>query len=314
MIFLHTAPGCLIFESNLNTMGHLFPALAMEHNRQGGTESVDAGAQLSAWSRDVHLTLEEQRRLLALRTMPLDRSSRTKIAPYLRNAATALHRAEGARAVARAFLRVERAHTRRAAELRIRAMRQATRIALIRARLPPHLQTALDKALAAPQPATTAAQLAQLQAQMQAQPEPEPEPEPEIEPEPEEDPCEFPQIKRVTAAALAECPQYVRGRLTAERVAGVVEKINHFVRLKYELLSRPAKQVKGPDRDRRAAFRANAEDPNVKGQTFVSDAELKAYTDFKMDATTRSTINVLRHLGALKEIRGKNNVRCFIVR
>ncbi len=83
--------------------------------------------------------------------------------------------------------------------------------------------------------------------------------------------------------------------------------------VKYSLLKKKHRELKAGDVDKWQAFQ-DSECAETKGQKFVTDGELKDFGDFKMDPTARSVINVLRHIGALKEVRGKNKTRIFIVK
>lgn len=125
---------------------------------------------------------------------------------------------------------------------------------------------------------------------------------------------EFPEVEFVTAKQLKSAPQYVKGRLTVDKITPVVERLNSFLRTKYTILRKNRRDLRtDAERDMAHMFQ-ESECPETEDKEFVTDLELKKLSDFKMDATARSAINVLRHVGSLKEVRGKNKARIFIVR
>ncbi len=268
------------------------------------------GDVLKASVRCINTEVAYQRRAMELRSMPLDRTTREAMQPHLDEVVALIDRLDKHRATIDCFMRREEALNARVLRMRARALHQARRMAAIRDHLPQALADALEEALVVPQtlpePSATAEQLVE-QVPEVAVPDPVPEPEPEPA-------CNLPQLARVTDAELADCPQYVKGRLTVEKIGRVVEKFNQFVCAKYEIADRTLRECRaGPDRERWQAYK-DSECEETHGETFVTDLELRAFSDFKMDATARQTINVLRHLGRIKEVRGKKKARCFILK
>lgn len=270
------------------------------------TAAPTAGDALNRWEAHISEEVESHKRALEFRTMPLDTRTRGQMQPHLELVVREIEYLEAERDKLRTYLDREAALQVRIATVRSVAITQAKRIALIRARLPENIAKALDDALADPKAALAASE---------PEPEPVPEPIPEVVEEEEEmPPCDYPQIRRVNDSALKECPQYVKGRLTVERIAVVVDKMNEFIREKYSIASISSnRKLRGADRDRWAIYKEN-ETKETEGTTFITDGELRTYSTFKMDATARSTINVLRHLGSIKEVRGKNKARYFIIK
>lgn len=259
-----------------------------------------------------------QRRAMELRTMPLDRSTRELMQPQLDSALTLFELLDKHSKSLQNFLSREEALNARILRVRARSLNQARRIVAIREQLPEHLSTALDEMLVQRE-AAIERELANNVEQPHTGSEPvietSAEPQLELKPQPDPEPvCEFPQLARVTDSELADCPQYVKGRLTVDKIARVVNKFNEFVCTKYVIADRTLRECRaGPDRERWQAFK-DSECPETEGETFVTDLELRAFSDFKMDATARQTINVLRHIGRIKEVRGKKKARCFILK
>lgn len=121
-----------------------------------------------------------------------------------------------------------------------------------------------------------------------------------------------PQIRHVSPEELDEAPQYVKGRLNVEKISVVVDKLNEILDKKYALLSKPFRELSSQEmakyEDLRDAFCSE-----VKGKQFITDNEIKGFGGCRMDATVKSVINILRHVGAMKEVRGKNRARIFII-
>lgn len=123
---------------------------------------------------------------------------------------------------------------------------------------------------------------------------------------------DVPQIREVAQEELDLAPQYVRGRLTVEKITTVVEKLNEILEKKYSLLSKPFRDLNSREISQYETLR-EAFCPEVHGKVFVTDVEIKGFGSYRMDAMVKSVINILRHVCAVKEIRGENRSRIFII-
>ncbi|KAI0563201.1 Spindle and kinetochore-associated protein [Gracilaria domingensis] len=121
-----------------------------------------------------------------------------------------------------------------------------------------------------------------------------------------------PQIRYVTQEELDDAPQYVKGRLSIEKISTVVDKFNVILEKKYTLLSRPFRELTSQEMSKYEDLR-DAFCPEVSGKEFITDSEIKGFGGCRMDAAVKSVINILRHVSAMKEIRGKNKTRIFII-
>lgn len=121
-----------------------------------------------------------------------------------------------------------------------------------------------------------------------------------------------PIVRAATSQELADAPQYVKGRLTLEKVEAVAKKLTEIAERKYALLARPKGTLSTTDHNVCDDFR-EAECDETDGMKFLTDAEIKGFGKYRLDSTAKSVINVLRHIGSLKEIRGKNRCRVFII-
>lgn len=110
---------------------------------------------------------------------------------------------------------------------------------------------------------------------------------------------------------LRRAPSYVKGRLKLDKVNAVVEKINKVAETKYKLLAKPRAQLTSADFDKLTDYE-QGDCSETEGCRFITDADIRASGELRIDSTTKGVINLLRHIGAIKEIRGKSKVRIFI--
>eukprot|EP00871_Galdieria_phlegrea_P001707 jgi/Galph1/2537/GphlegSOOS_G1188.1 len=111
-------------------------------------------------------------------------------------------------------------------------------------------------------------------------------------------------VGHISGDELNLVPQYLRGRLTTEKVNQVIDKLDTLYREKYALLSKPLRGLSSAEIDKVTEYR-NQEIDQVLNSYFLSDHDLKTCPLLKFDATTKNTLNVLRHLGRLKEVQSK---------
>jgi Spindle and kinetochore-associated protein 1 len=122
-----------------------------------------------------------------------------------------------------------------------------------------------------------------------------------------------PNIQSVDADDLDAAPQYVKGRLTVERIDAVVATLNKVVQAKYTLLRKPLRSLSSQEATRwHEMTSAEGDCPEVEGRSFFTDADIRAEC-IAMDSTLKTAINILRHVSILKELRGKNRVRVFVI-
>lgn len=122
----------------------------------------------------------------------------------------------------------------------------------------------------------------------------------------------IPVITSVSQEELDAAPQYVKGRLTVEKIERVVDSLNKIAAAKYKILAKSYRDLNTVDKNIYQDFQEN-ECKETAGKQFLTDAEIKGFGEFRLDATAKSVINVLRHVGALKHVRGKNNVTILII-
>lgn len=120
------------------------------------------------------------------------------------------------------------------------------------------------------------------------------------------------KVRSATEQELAAAPQYVKGRLTIENLDKVAQKLTEIATSKYELLRKPNSALSPAELSHCQAFREAFCD-ETNGKKFITESEIKGFGEYRIDFTVKNGINVLRHIGSLKEVRGKNRTRIFII-
>lgn len=121
-----------------------------------------------------------------------------------------------------------------------------------------------------------------------------------------------PVIRSVTKSELSAAPQYVKGRLTLEKIERVTQSLNKIAADKYRLLGKGFRELSPSERDLYQELKEN-ECEETKGMVYLTEAEIKGFGKLRIDSTVKSVINVLRHVGSLKHVRGKNKSTILLI-
>lgn len=275
------------------------------------------GACVDAWVADTNLQLSKIRTMTQLRTAPRNVDAREKMSPYIEAVEQLVSVAQEQTRQIHDHVRSGQMQRLRMKRLAARAAQYEARIHAIRARIPPEFAETFEAMLAAPPtpPASTSA--AAPPGHEPASPAPPSAPAtpspPRTPPPPRTGSLEFPLVAMVTEEELDDAPQYVKGRLTLKKIEDVVEKLNEFIIGKYTVVRKGRRGVAGEEKKKWEAFH-DMQCPEGEGETYITDAEIKKLSSIKLNPTVTQAINVLRHIGAIKEVRGKNKIRIFIVR
>lgn len=119
-------------------------------------------------------------------------------------------------------------------------------------------------------------------------------------------------VRPVSEVELNAAPQYVRGRMTVTKINTVASRLSEIASAKYSLMRRPNSTLLPADLCLCQDFQQATCDETV-GHNFLTEGEIKGFGKYRIDATVKSAINILRHIGSLKEIRGKNSVRILLI-
>lgn len=120
-----------------------------------------------------------------------------------------------------------------------------------------------------------------------------------------------PRMDYVTVDELKNISSYMRGRLTLDKINGAIDEAHALLDKKYKAMAAAA----APGAKGRAALTAAVknwkmeETLDTKGVFFWTSGDMKMGKVLKIDGTGKSVLQVLRHLGRIREIRGEGVVR-----
>ncbi|XP_010581323.1 SKA complex subunit 1 [Haliaeetus albicilla] len=115
----------------------------------------------------------------------------------------------------------------------------------------------------------------------------------------------------ITAEEFESVPAYMKGRLTYDQINAVVQEVNKAVVGKYKILHQPLKSMNGAVRNLYHRF-LEEETKDTKGEFFIVEADIKEFTQLKVDKRFHSILNILRHCQRVREVRGSRLVRYVI--
>lgn len=119
---------------------------------------------------------------------------------------------------------------------------------------------------------------------------------------------EFPKLAYLTVEEFDQIPKYIKGRTSYDQVNNAIDEIHKVITAKYKILRLPRSAMGEPVMKKYKAFK-EAEIPDIEGEYFFIDDDLKTYSQMKMDSTGRAILTMLRHCGRLREVRGKKLLR-----
>uniref|UniRef100_A0A8C8SIL5 SKA complex subunit 1 n=1 Tax=Pelusios castaneus TaxID=367368 RepID=A0A8C8SIL5_9SAUR len=135
--------------------------------------------------------------------------------------------------------------------------------------------------------------------------------EPECAKKPTKEPKFIKEAPLITAQEFESVPAYMRGRLTYDQINGVVHDLNKAVVSKYKILHQPMKSMSSAVRNLYHRF-LEEETKDTKGEFFIVEADIKEFTQLKLDKRFHSILNILRHCQRVREVRGARLVRYVI--
>ncbi|XP_068960385.1 spindle and kinetochore-associated protein 1 isoform X2 [Petaurus breviceps papuanus] len=131
---------------------------------------------------------------------------------------------------------------------------------------------------------------------------------------PEKPPKEQKPIKEMlllTSDEFDNVPAYMKSRLTYYQINDFIKEINKAVASKYRILYLPKRTMNSSTRNLYHKF-IEDETKDTKGQYFVVEADIKEFTNLKVDKRFHVILNILRHCRRLSEVRGGGLVRYVI--
>ncbi|NXY38225.1 SKA1 protein, partial [Pomatorhinus ruficollis] len=115
----------------------------------------------------------------------------------------------------------------------------------------------------------------------------------------------------ITTEEFESVPTYMKGRITYDQINAVVQQLNKAVVDKYKILYQPLKSMSAPVRNLYHRF-IEEETKDTKGVFFIVEADIKEFTQLKLDKRFHSILNILRHCQRVREIRGSGLIRYVI--
>ncbi|KFO92794.1 Spindle and kinetochore-associated protein 1, partial [Buceros rhinoceros silvestris] len=128
---------------------------------------------------------------------------------------------------------------------------------------------------------------------------------------PAKEPRPIKEAALITAEEFESVPAYMKGRLTYDQINAVVQEMNKAVEGKYKILHQPLKSMNTTVRKLYHRF-LEEETKDTKGEFFIVDADIKEFTQLKVDKRFHSILNILRHCQRVREVRGSRLVRYVI--
>ncbi|KFQ28522.1 Spindle and kinetochore-associated protein 1, partial [Merops nubicus] len=119
------------------------------------------------------------------------------------------------------------------------------------------------------------------------------------------------EITLITAEEFENVPGYMKGRLTYEQINTVVQDLNKALQSKYKILHQPLKSMSAPVRNLYHRFQEE-ETKDTKGKFFIVEADIKEFTQQKVDKRFHGILDILRHCQRLREVRGSRLVRYVV--
>ncbi|NXX30338.1 SKA1 protein, partial [Nicator chloris] len=115
----------------------------------------------------------------------------------------------------------------------------------------------------------------------------------------------------ITTEEFESVPAYMKGRITYDQINAVVQQMNKAVVDKYKILYQPLKSMSAPVRNLYHRF-VEEETKDTKGVFFIVEADIKEFTQLKLDKRFHSILNILRHCQRVREVRSSGLIRYVI--
>eukprot|EP00040_Diaphanoeca_grandis_P027317 m.155151 g.155151 ORF g.155151 m.155151 type:complete len:256 (-) comp30926_c0_seq1:321-1088(-) len=114
---------------------------------------------------------------------------------------------------------------------------------------------------------------------------------------------EIVKMEYVKVDEFDDTPKYIRGRVSRDQVNEIIDMIFSTMQKKYKILSQNRSKLSDLDRQRCTVYK-ETESKETDGFQFVVENDFKELCNQKLDNSARTSFNILRHLGRMKEIRG----------
>ncbi|NXA89903.1 SKA1 protein, partial [Melanocharis versteri] len=119
------------------------------------------------------------------------------------------------------------------------------------------------------------------------------------------------EVALITTEEFESVPAYMKGRITYDQINAVVQQMNKAVVGKYKILYQPLKYMSAPVRNLYHRF-MEEETKDTRGVFFVVEADIKEFTQQKLDKRFHSILSILRHCQRVREVRSSGLIRYVI--
>ncbi|KAL5004496.1 hypothetical protein ScPMuIL_017952 [Solemya velum] len=121
----------------------------------------------------------------------------------------------------------------------------------------------------------------------------------------------MPTVEYLTVEEFEAVPKYMRGRIAYNQVNMAADELSKAVRGKYKILSMKRSTLSDAKRRMYERFKMQ-ENKETSGLYFIVEADIKDFSNLKLDGVARSIFTILRHVGRLREIRGGGVTRLVV--
>ncbi|KAG7523115.1 spindle and kinetochore-associated protein 1 [Solea senegalensis] len=119
------------------------------------------------------------------------------------------------------------------------------------------------------------------------------------------------EMEFITMPEFDSIPQYMRGRVSYDKLNAAVQSLNTAVTAKYKILHQSAKTLNNHARKLHQRFK-DQETKDTKGQYFVVEDDIREFTQMRVDKQFQGILNMLRHCQRLRELRGGGLTRYML--
>ncbi|NXO74317.1 SKA1 protein, partial [Phainopepla nitens] len=116
----------------------------------------------------------------------------------------------------------------------------------------------------------------------------------------------------ITTEEFESLPAYLKGRITYDQINAVVQQMNKAVVDKYKILYKPPKSMSAPVRNLYYRFMDEETKDTKGGVFFIVEADIKEFTQLKLDKRFHSILSILRHCQRVREVRGPGPIRYIL--
>ncbi|XP_056370338.1 spindle and kinetochore-associated protein 1 isoform X2 [Oenanthe melanoleuca] len=128
---------------------------------------------------------------------------------------------------------------------------------------------------------------------------------------PAKEPIVIKEVALITTEEFENIPAYLKGRIAYDQINAVVQQLNKALEGKYKVLHQPLKSMSVPVRNLYHRF-MEEETKDTKGVFFIVEADIREFTQLKLDKRFHSILSILRHCQRVRELRSSGLIRYIV--